>query len=300
MSDLLDTSDPENLSIPQKVWGYIALTKPRIIELLLITTVPAMVLAERGWPSTLLVVNTLIGGTLSAAGANALNSYADADIDAQMQRTAHRPLAKHQVPPRHALILGTTLGALGFLYLWNSSNLLAASLSTAALFFYVFVYTLWLKRTTVQNIVIGGAAGAAPALVGWAAVTNSVPLGAWLLFLIVFLWTPPHFWALALRYQDEYAAVNVPMLPVVKGVPATVASILRYTVALIVATLLIAFTENLGWLYFTVAAGSGVWLTIKALQLKADPDSPMGLFHASNIFLTLISAGIVADVLVLG
>ncbi len=300
MPDVLQSPASETLSLPQKLWGYVALTKPRIIELLLITTVPAMVLAERGWPATLLVVNTLIGGTLSAAGANTLNSYADADIDAQMKRTAHRPLAKHQVPARHALILGVALGALGFLYLWKSSNLLAASLSTAALFFYVFVYTLWLKRSTVQNIVIGGAAGAAPALVGWAAVTNTVPLGAWLLFLIVFLWTPPHFWALALRYQDEYAAVDVPMLPVVKGVPATVAAILRYTGVLVVATLVIAFSENLGWLYFSVASGAGIWLTIKALKLRADPANPMGLFHASNVFLTLISAGIVADVLVLG
>ncbi len=292
------TSSADELSLGQRLWGYVALTKPRIIELLLITTVPAMVLAERGWPGWLLVINTLIGGTLSAAGANALNSYVDADIDAQMERTAHRPLAKHQVPPKHALVLGVTLGAAGFLYLWTTTNILAASISTAALFFYVFVYTLWLKRTTTQNIVIGGAAGAAPALVGWAAVTNTIPLGAWLLFLIVFLWTPPHFWALSLKYKEQYAAVNVPMLPVVKGVTATVNSILRYTVALVGSTFAIALTEDLGWVYLGVAGAAGIWLTLKALQLRADPANPMPLFHASNIFLTLISAGIVADILI--
>ena len=297
MVDVIESGKHE-LSLGQKLWGYVALTKPRIIELLLITTVPAMVLAERGWPGLLLVNNTLIGGTLSAAGANTLNSYADADIDAQMKRTAHRPLAKHQVPPKHALLLGVTLGAAGFLYLWTTTNFLAASISTAALFFYVFVYTLWLKRTTTQNIVIGGAAGAAPALVGWAAVTNTTPLGAWLLFLIVFLWTPPHFWALSLKYKEEYAAVNVPMLPVVKGVAATVNSILRYTVALVASTFAIALTEDLGWIYLGVAGAAGIWLTVKALQLRADPANPMSLFHASNIFLTLISAGIVADVLI--
>lgn len=298
MTEMIESKAATPLTFGQKVWGYVALTKPRIIELLLITTVPAMVLADRGWPGTLLVINTLIGGTISAAGANVLNSYIDADIDAVMKRTQHRPLAEHRVPEQHALVLGVTLGALGFLYLWSTSNLLAASLSTAALLFYVFIYTLWLKRKTPQNIVVGGAAGAAPALVGWAAVSNSVPLGAWLLFLIVFLWTPPHFWALAIKYKDDYAAANVPMLPVTKGVPKTVNSIIRYTVALVLTTLIIAPTQDLGWVYFVIASASGLWLTFNALKLRTNPDKPMALFHASNIFLTLIAAGIIADVLI--
>ena len=178
------------------VGAYVALTKPRIIELLLITTVPAMVLAADGWPGTWLVIATLIGGTLSAGGANTLNNYIDRDIDEQMKRTSRRPLPRHRVEPANALWFGVVLGVVGFLVLWVTSNLLAASLSTAALLFYVFVYSLTLKRTTPQNIVIGGAAGAAPVLVGWAAVTGSLALSAWILFAIVFYWTPPHFWAL--------------------------------------------------------------------------------------------------------
>ena len=197
----------------QRFGTYWALTKPRIIELLLITTVPAMVLAARGWPGTWLVLSTLIGGTLSAGGANALNCYIDRDIDEVMRRTSRRPLPRHQIEPVDARNFGIALGLAGFAWLWAFTNLTAALLATAALLFYVFVYTLWLKRTTPQNIVIGGAAGAVPALVGWAAVTGGVGLAAWILFAVVFYWTPPHFWALALRYRDEYAAAAVPMLP---------------------------------------------------------------------------------------
>ena len=193
----------------------------RIIELLLITTVPAMVLAARGWPGTWLVVATLIGGTLSAGGANALNNYYDRDIDQVMKRTSKRPLPNHRIEPSHARNFGWALGVAGFVVLWLTSNLLAAAISTGALLFYVYVYTLRLKRTTSQNIVIGGAAGAAPVLVGWAAVTGDLSVAAWAMFAVVFAWTPPHFWALAVRYRDDYAAAGVPMLPVVTSIEST-------------------------------------------------------------------------------
>jgi protoheme IX farnesyltransferase len=192
------------------VAAYFALTKPRIIELLLITTVPSMILAAGRWPGTWAVVATLIGGSLSAGGANALNNYVDRDIDQVMRRTRSRPLAKQVVAPANALVFGVVLGVAGFVWLAATTNLLAAGISTAALLFYVFVYTIRLKRTSTQNIVIGGAAGAAPALVGWAAVTGSLALPAWVLFLIVFYWTPPHFWALAIRYRDDYERAGVP------------------------------------------------------------------------------------------
>ena len=222
-----------------KIGSYVRLTKPRIIELLLITTVPAMVLAARGWPGTVLVVTTLAGGTLSAGGANAINNYHDRDIDELMRRTSARPLPMAEVTPAAALRFGTLLGILGFVVLWASSNLLAAALSTLALLFYVFVYTMYLKRKTVQNIVIGGAAGAAPALVGWAAVTGSLSLAAWVLFAIVFFWTPPHFWALSLKYKDDYESAGVPMLPVVAGVERTTRQIVLYSAQLIIVTFLL-------------------------------------------------------------
>ncbi len=227
------TPDVE-VSIPSnqhrsKLAAYVALTKPRIIELLLITTVPAMVLAAGEWPGAWILVTTLIGGTLSAAGANALNCYVDRDIDEVMRRTKGRPLARHEVPPRNALVFGICLGVAGFAWLWATTNLLAASIATAALLFYVFVYTMALKRSTTQNIVIGGAAGAAPVLVGWAAITGGIALPAWVLFFVVFYWTPPHFWALAIRYKDDYARAGVPMLPVVVGVEATTRKMLLYT-----------------------------------------------------------------------
>ena len=209
------------VSARSKVASYFALTKPRIIELLLITTVPSMVLAAGRWPGLWPVVATLIGGSLSAGGANALNNYVDRDIDQIMKRTRSRPLARHEVPPSNALVFGIALGVAGFVWLWVTTNLLAAAIATAALLFYVFVYTLKLKRTSTHNIVIGGAAGAAPALVGWAAVNGSLDLPAWVLFLVVFYWTPPHFWALAIRYRDDYEKAGVPMLPVVAGVEAT-------------------------------------------------------------------------------
>ncbi|HEY5727125.1 MAG TPA: heme o synthase, partial [Acidimicrobiia bacterium] len=217
MSEARITDPRAVVTAGDRVRAYVELTKPRIIELLLITTVPAMIVAAEGWPGLGLIMATLVGGTLSAAGANTLNQVLDRDIDRVMRRTASRPLPTDRVTPGHAVVFGMALGIAGFAWLWATTNLLAAVLSTAGLAFYVLVYTMWLKRTTTQNIVIGGAAGAVPPLVGWAAVTGSLALPAWFMFAIVFYWTPPHFWALSLRYRDDYAAAGVPMMPVVVG-----------------------------------------------------------------------------------
>jgi protoheme IX farnesyltransferase len=280
------------------VGAYVALTKPRIIELLLITTVPAMVLAARGWPGTWLVLATLIGGTLSAGGANTLNNYIDRDIDQEMKRTSRRPLPRHRVEPRSALRFGVVLGVAGFAVLWITTNLLAASISTAALLFYVFVYSLTLKRTTAQNIVIGGAAGAAPVLVGWAAVTNTVGLSAWILFAIVFYWTPPHFWALALRYRDDYAAVEVPMLPVIVGPKKTAQQIIVYSVLLVFVTFWLVPVANLGWIYTGSAAVLGAWMLFDSVRLLNKPDTAMNLFRTSTIYLSLLFAAIWVDIVI--
>ncbi len=283
-----------------RIAPYVRLTKPRIIELLLITTVPSMVLAARGWPGTALVLWTLLGGTLSAGGANAINNYVDRDIDQLMRRTSDRPLPRDEVAPAAALRLGVVLGTLGFFVLWWSSNLLAASISTLALLFYVFVYTMVLKRSTVQNIVIGGAAGAAPALVGWAAVTGSLALPAVLLFAIVFFWTPPHFWALSLRFRDDYAAAGVPMLPVVAGVERTTRQIMVYSAELILISLALVPVASLGWVYFLTAAVLGAGLMIHAYRVARDPERAMKLFGYSNVYLAALFAAVWVDVLVSG
>ncbi|HSR45015.1 MAG TPA: heme o synthase [Acidimicrobiia bacterium] len=280
------------------IGAYIGLTKPRIIELLLITTVPAMVLAARGWPGTWLVFATLIGGTLSAGGANTLNNYIDRDIDRQMKRTSRRPLPRHRVDPHSALWFGIVLGVAGFFVLWATSNLLAASISTAALLFYVFVYSLTLKRMTPQNIVIGGAAGAAPVLVGWAAVTGTLDLSAWILFAIVFYWTPPHFWALALRYRDDYAAVEVPMLPVIVGPRKTAQQIIAYSAVLVFVTFWLVPVAELGWIYTASAGVLGAWMLFDSVRLLQKPETAMNLFRTSTIYLSLLFAAVWIDVVV--
>src|SRR3954452_23962753 len=218
--------------------AYVALTKPRIIELLLVTTLPTMVVAQRGLPSGWLMLATLVGGSLAAGGANAINMYVDRDIDALMKRTQNRPLVTGEVTPRAALIFAITLEVLAFAELWYFVNLLSAVLAISATFFYVFVYTLWLKRTSSQNIVIGGAAGAVPVLVGWASVRDSLSLAPVVLFAVIFVWTPPHFWALAVKYRDDYAAADVPMLPAVTSLARTARQIVIYTVALWLTSLL--------------------------------------------------------------
>jgi protoheme IX farnesyltransferase len=278
--------------------AYLALTKPRIIELLLITTVPSMVLAAQDWPGTWLVIATLIGGTLSAAGANALNNYVDRDIDDVMRRTRGRPLPRHEVPPDHALWFGIGLGVAGFAWLAVTANLLAASISTAALLFYVFVYTMALKRRSVQNIVIGGAAGAAPVLVGWAAVTGTVGLPAWVLFLVVFYWTPPHFWALAIRYRDDYAAAGVPMLPVVVGVGPTTRRMLLYTGIMVGVSLLLVPVAGMSWVYLLAAIVLGGWFLIDTWRVYRRPEDAMRLFTTSTVYLSALFAAVMLDVLI--
>jgi len=277
--------------------AYVALTKPRIIELLLITTVPSMVLAAGRWPGTWPVVATLIGGTLSAGGANALNMYYDRDIDEVMRRTRTRPLARHEVAPRNALIFGVVLGVAGFLWLWLLTTPLAAAISTAALLFYVFVYTRVLKRSTAQNIVIGGAAGAAPTLVGWAAVSGSVGVPAWVLFFIVFYWTPPHFWALALRYRDDYQAAGVPMLPVVAGVEATTRRMLLYTGLMVGVSLLLVPLGGMSWTYLIAALVLGGWFLWDTWRVVRHPEQAMRLFTTSTIYLSALFAAVMLDVM---
>jgi protoheme IX farnesyltransferase len=280
------------------VAAYVALTKPRIIELLLITTVPAMVVAASGWPGTWLVIATLVGGTLSAGGANALNNFYDRDIDEVMRRTSRRPLVEDRIPPGRARAFGWALGALGFGWLWITANLLAASLSTGALLFYVFVYTRALKRTTVQNIVIGGAAGAAPVLVGWAAVTGSLALPAWIMFAIVFAWTPPHFWALALRYKDDYAAAGVPMMPVVRGVEETGRQIVVYTGVTVLFSLGLVPAAGMWWIYLLAAALLGGWFVVESVRVLVRPWRAMALFGYSTVYLALLFAAMMVDRLV--
>lgn len=277
--------------------AYVALTKPRIIELLLITTVPAMVLSAGRWPGTWLVAATLLGGTLSAAGANTLNSYLDRDIDEVMRRTRRRPLARHQVPETHALTQGCLLGLAGLVWLGVTTNWLAGAISTAALLFYVFVYTVVLKRRTPQNIVIGGAAGAAPVLVGWAAVSGTVAVPAWVLFFVVFYWTPPHFWALALRYREDYARAGVPMLPVVAGVEATTRRMLLYTGLVVAVSLLLVPLGGMSWVYLVAAVILGAWFVGETWRVHRDPGRAMKLFTTSNFYLAALFASVMLDVL---
>jgi protoheme IX farnesyltransferase len=280
------------------VRAYLGLTKTRIIEQLLVVTVPAMFLAERGVPSVWLIVATLLGGAMAAASAHALNCVVDADIDAVMKRTSRRPLAKGQVPTRHALVFGLVLGALSAVWLGFTTNWLAAGLSVAAIAFYVLVYTLLLKRRTSQNIVWGGAAGCMPVVIGWAAVTGSVEWPALVMFGVIFFWTPPHFWALAMRYRDDYAAAKVPMLPVV--VPPDVVSrrIVIYSWVMAAWSLLLLPTTS--WIYAVVAALGGTWFVLQAHRLHRGvlagvETRPMRLFHLSNIYLCCLFAAIAVD-----
>ena len=285
--------------------GLFLLTKPRIIELLLVTTLPTMMLADRGFPSLWLVLVTLAGGALAAGSANTLNCYLDRDIDAVMKRTSRRPLVASAsahgsraggataIKPGEALVSGILLGAASTLLLGLLANWLAAALADAAILFYVFVYTLGLKRRTASNIVIGGAAGCFPVLVGWAAVTGRVSWWAGVLFAVIFFWTPPHFWALAMKFRDDYAAANVPMLPVVAG-PATVArKIVAYSYLMVAATLLV--TPYAGWIYGGCAVALGAWFLREAHRLRAgiaggSNPAPMRLFHLSIVYLTLLFA----------
>jgi protoheme IX farnesyltransferase len=283
--------------------AYIALTKPRIIELLLVTTVPTMVLAARGLPGGWTVLATLVGGSLAAGSANTINCYVDRDIDELMRRTRGRPLVRHEVAPRSALIFGLVLAVLSNVVLGLCTNWLSALLADGAIAFYVFVYTIGLKRRTPSNIVIGGAAGCFPVLIGWSAVTGTVGWAAVLLFGVVFLWTPPHFWALAMRFRDDYEAAGVPMLPVVASPVAVARRIVAYSWLMVVTSLALVPVGHLGVIYLVSAAVTGAWFVLEAHALLArasagrDP-RPMRLFHLSITYLTLLFIAIAIDQLV--
>ena len=284
------------------VGAYVALTKPRIIELLLVTTVPTMVLAAGGMPSLSLVLATLAGGALAAGSANALNCYYDRDIDQVMHRTARRPLARHTVAPRNALVFGLVLGVAATVLLAVTTNVLAAALAVAAIAFYVVVYTMLLKRRTSQNIVWGGAAGCMPVLIGWAAVTGSLTWVPWVLFAVIFFWTPPHYWPLAMRYRDDYAAAGVPMLPVVASARAVSVRIVAYSWAMVAASLLLVAGPS-GPLYAVSAGLLGVAFLREAHRLHSRTVagaevSPMRLFHWSITYLALLFLAVAVDQLV--
>jgi protoheme IX farnesyltransferase len=287
-------------SLGDTVRAYVGLTKPRIIVLLLITTVPPMILAAGGLPSTWAVIATLLGGTMAAGAANACNMYLDRDIDEVMRRTRRRPIPRHAVQPDAALRFGFGLAAVSFTFLAVTVNVLAATLSLAAIAFYVFVYTMWLKRSTDQNIVIGGAAGAVPVLVGWAAVTGGVGWPAVVLFGIVFLWTPPHFWALATRVSDDYAAAGIPMLPVVRGEEEARRQIFLYSLVLFAATLVLVPVASMGPIYLATAVVLGGSFVFRALRLWREPSAAKawGLFKFSVLYLGALFAAVAIDALV--
>jgi len=278
--------------------AYLALTKPRVIELLLVTAIPAMLLAHRGTVNPLLILDTLIGGMLAAGGANTLNCVADADIDKMMKRTARRPLARAAVPTRHALVFGLVLSVASFFWLWRTTNLLSGLLAVATIAFYVFVYTLLLKRRTSQNVVWGGAAGCMPVMIAWSAVTGTIGWPALVMFAIIFFWTPPHTWALAMRYKDDYKAAGVPMLPAVATERQVTRQILIYTWLTVATTLALGLAA--GWLYTAVAAVAGVWFLAMAHQLYAgvrrgEPVKPLRLFLQSNNYLAVVFCALALD-----
>ncbi|GAA1711118.1 heme o synthase [Fodinicola feengrottensis] len=284
------------------VRGYVALTKPRIIELLLITTVPAMFMAAHGVPPLFTAFATLIGGTLAAGSANVLNCYIDRDIDQLMKRTSRRPLPQGLISPRSALIFGLVLGAVAAVLLWFTTNPLATALSIGANLYYVLIYTLLLKRRTAQNTFWGGICGAAPVLIGWAAVTGTLSWSAWAFFGIVFFWQMPHFWALAMRFKEDYAAAGVPMLPVVAKPMRVAVEIVVYSWAMVGASVAL-WAVGMSWIYGLVAIALGGWFLIDAHRLfiqvsRGERIRPMRLFHVSITYLTLLSIAMTVDALV--
>jgi protoheme IX farnesyltransferase len=298
--------DPRRATAPvpasgrRRLRAFVALTKPRIIELLLVTTIPAMFLAANGVPDWWLVVATLIGGALSAGGANTLNCYLDRDIDGLMARTAHRPLATGEVSPREALIFGWSLSVGSVAWMAWQVNLLAALLTAVAVGFYVVIYTMGLKRRTAQNIVWGGAAGCMPVLIGWAAVTGTLAWPPVVMFGIVFFWTPPHYWPLSLRFRDDYAAAGVPMLPVVAEERVVARQIVAYSWVMVATSLLLIGVGEMSWLYSGIAVVLGALFLWEAHQLQtrvrrgADA-RPMRLFHGSITYLAVLFLAIAVD-----
>jgi protoheme IX farnesyltransferase len=291
---------PERIALLRTVKAYVALTKPRVIELLLITTIPVMVLAERGIPDLWLVLATLVGGSLSAGSAGAFNCYIDRDIDRVMKRTSKRPLVTGELTDRQALVFAWILGVVSTLWLGLLVNWLSAALSAAAIIFYVFVYTLLLKRRTPQNIVWGGIAGCFPALIGWAAVTNSLEWPALVLFGIVFLWTPPHYWPLSMRFRSDYQSANVPMLAVVRGRTVVGLQVVLYAWATVVCSLLLIPVANMGLIYSLAALSTGVWFIVEShllynAAIRHAEVKPMRVFHISITYLTLVFIAVGVD-----
>ena len=290
----------ERPSIGRKAKAYFELTKPRVIELLLVSTIPTMILAQGGIPDVWLMVATVIGGALSAGSANAFNCYIDADIDKIMGRTKGRPLVTGELSKPEAYLFAWALGVLSVVWLAVLVNVLAALLSLAAILFYVFVYTLLLKRRTPQNIVWGGAAGSMPVLIGWAAVTNELAPAAWVLFLIIFLWTPPHYWPLSLRYKQDYTDAGVPMLPVVRNNNTVGVQIILYAWALVASTLLLIPVASMGLIYTVTALVTGAWFIVESYRLYrqavvGEITNPMRLFHGSISYLTLLFVAVAID-----
>ncbi|HSU74580.1 MAG TPA: heme o synthase [Terrabacter sp.] len=294
---------PDGSGLKFLVGQYVSLTKPRIIELLLITTIPVMFLADQGVPNLWLVVATVLGGTLSAGAANTLNCYIDRDIDAVMHRTSRRPLVTGTVTPRGALVFGVALAVGSTLWLGLLVNWLSAWLALAALLFYVFGYTLLLKRRTSQNIVWGGAAGCMPVLIGWSAVTGSLSWSAFILFLVIFFWTPPHYWPLSMRYKDDYATAHVPMLPVVERFVVVAKQVVAYSWAMVLTSLALIPVQHVGWVYTVAALVSGGLFLTEAHRLlrralagaAEDVLKPMRLFHFSITYLTILFVGVAVD-----
>jgi heme o synthase len=282
------------------IGSYVRLTKPRVIELLLVTAVPPMILAQRGMPPLGLVAAVVIGGALAAGGANTINCWIERDRDQLMKRTHGRPLPQGEIVPARALAFGIILNVVAFVLLARAANLLAASLTLSATLFYVFVYTLWLKPRTVHNIVIGGAAGAVPALVGWAAVRNGLSTPAWLLFAIVFFWTPAHFWALAMKYRDDYAAAGVPMLPVVHGVELTTRRIAAYATITVSLTFAMTLTNDVGRVYAAAVFVLGALFVTRSVALVREPSPQRAIryFAWSNVYLMLVFVAVAVDALV--
>lgn len=293
-----DAATATSKRIRTRLLGYLALTKPRVVELLLVTTIPAMLLASRGSVDLVLILNTLFGGMLAAGGANTLNCVADADIDKVMTRTAGRPLARAAVPRSHALVFGLALSVASFFWLWWTTNLLSAHLAAATIAFYVLVYTLLLKRRTSQNVVWGGAAGCMPVMIGWSAVTGTIGWQALAMFAVIFFWTPPHTWALAMKYKEDYRAAGVPMLPVVATERQVTNQIVVYTWLTVAATL--ALIPAAGWLYAVVAVLAGGWFLALAHRLRAgvrrgEPVKPLKLFLQSNNYLAAVFCALAVD-----
>jgi protoheme IX farnesyltransferase len=290
----------DTIGFSRKWRAYLALTKPRVIELLLITTAPVMVLAQGGIPNLWLVCATLLGGALSAGSAGAFNCYLDRDIDRRMARTQKRPLVTGELSDREALVFAWVLGIASIVWLALTTNPLAAGLSAGAIFFYVVVYTMWLKRRTAQNIIWGGIAGCFPVLIGWAAVTGSLTWAPVILFAVIFLWTPPHYWPLSMKYRADYASVGVPMLAVVRGRTLVGLQVVLYAWATVACSLLLVPVASMGIVYTAVAAAGGVWFITEAHRLyggaiRHAEVKPMRVFHSSISYLTLLFIAVGVD-----